>query len=99
MAQCLKPAACAGALGPGARMGMGRGMGAPPGGRPSLPMPPDMQMQMMGMHPAMGGRGGAALLMPMQMMGQVPPPLQGSGLKALLVWVVWSSCVSCAALT
>ena len=72
---------------------MGQGMGAPPGGRPSLPMPPDVQLQMMGMHPAMGGRGGGPLLMQHLMMGQVPPHLLGSGMDLCCLGCVGSWCV------
>lgn len=78
---------------------MGRGMGAPPGGMPTLPLPPGMQM--MGMHPAMGGRGGAGLFMP-HMMGQVPLQRLGSGFGLYCLgfvgsWCMSQRCATCAA--
>ncbi|KAK9845744.1 hypothetical protein WJX81_001244 [Elliptochloris bilobata] len=59
----------------GAGVGLVRGMGGPMGGMPMLPLPLGM-MQMMGMRPMMGARGGTMGLMP-HLMGQ---GLQGTGM-------------------
>ena len=74
---------------------MGRGMGAPVGGMPMLPLPPGM-MQMIGMRAAMAGHGGAAVLMP-HMMGQVLPLLMPQNgrvkLQGIMHGVVWLVCM------